>query len=342
MPQPEDFVHPFAEVALSNITRDYPYAAHHLARSLADIVPAAEKNPAFANSFDWHSSVHMHYLLASLLETEEGRNSSWTAEALEILAEHLSDTNMLAEAAFLRDNPSWERPYGWAWAVELNRVLNASDVATVIWFGSTQVLAELSLISCPRGCRRSPSRFAMGCTRTRHSGCAGSSSALVCRSVMTSSMSLPVRLVDSSPRMPRGISVKSAADTTFSPPVYARRTSWPRYSPRMSWPSGYPIPAELDPESPALTPITVLDPTDGQQSHLYGLGLSVAASVMRLAAKLEAIAEKTGNNDLAAHARGMLTRVDALMTRGLKAAVSDEYMSSHWVATFAWEVLRLN
>jgi hypothetical protein len=33
-------------------------------------VPAVEKNPAFANSYDWHSSVHMHYLLASLLGTE--------------------------------------------------------------------------------------------------------------------------------------------------------------------------------------------------------------------------------------------------------------------------------
>lgn len=34
--------------------------------------------------------------------------------------------------------------------------------------------------------------------------------------------------------------------------------------------------SELSPESPALTPVEVLDPTDGYQSHLYGLGLSVA------------------------------------------------------------------
>ena len=46
MPQPDDYVHPFAEVALANITQEYPYAAHHVARSLADIVPAVEKNPA--------------------------------------------------------------------------------------------------------------------------------------------------------------------------------------------------------------------------------------------------------------------------------------------------------
>ncbi len=105
------------------------------------------------------------------------------------------------------------------------------------------------------------------------------------------------------------------------------------------WPPGFL--SELSPESPALTPVEVLDPTDGHQSHLYGLGLSVAASIMRLAPHLEAIAEKTGNEDLASLAKGMLTRVDALMAPGLKAAVSDEYMSSHWVATFAWEAVTL-
>ena len=97
--------------------------------------------------------------------------------------------------------------------------------------------------------------------------------------------------------------------------------------------------SELSPESPALTPVKVLDPTDGQQSHLYGLGLSVAASVMRLAPKLESIAHKTGQHEIVAQAKGMLTRVDSLMAPGLDAAASDEYVSSHWVVTFAWEAL---
>lgn len=143
MPQIDDYVHPFAEVALSNITREYPYVSHHLARSLADIVPAVEKNPAFANSYDWHSSVHMHYLLASLLETELAQSADWRERALEVLSSHLSGENMFAEAAFLRENPSWERPYGWAWAVELNRVLNTSEVSQLSGLGTnTQVLAD--------------------------------------------------------------------------------------------------------------------------------------------------------------------------------------------------------
>ncbi|WP_313900597.1 DUF2891 family protein [Brevibacterium aurantiacum] len=42
----------FARVVLANITRDYPYAAHHVTRSADDIVEPREKYPAFANSFD--------------------------------------------------------------------------------------------------------------------------------------------------------------------------------------------------------------------------------------------------------------------------------------------------
>ena len=60
---------------------------------------------------------------------------------------------------------------------------------------------------------------------------------------------------------------------------------------------------------------------------------------MRLAPQLESIAEHTGDDSLMEQAKGMLTRVDDLMAPGLEAAVSDEYMSSHWVATFAWEAV---
>lgn len=343
MPQTDDVVRPFAEVALSNITRDYPYASHHLARSLADIVPAVEKNPAFANSYDWHSSVHMHYLLASLLETEEGRNASWTDEALEILTEHLSEAKMLAEADFLRSNPSWERPYGWAWAVELNRVLNASDVPGLRDLGkNSQVLADtvFDLVSAWLPKVAEPVRHGVH-----------SNTAFGLRRILIGARAAGRHDV---------VDVIAGAARRF----FAEDAAWNFRQERSghdflsaglceadlmaelltedelaTWLPGFL--SELSPESPALTPVKVLDPTDGQQSHLYGLGLSVSASVMRLAPKLEVIAEKSGDEDLHAQAKGMLTRVDSLMAPGLEAAVSDEYVSSHWIATFAWEALTI-
>lgn len=343
MPQIDDYVHPFAEVALSNITREYPYAAHHLVHGLADVVPAVEKHPAFANSFDWHSSVHMHYLLVSLLETDEAQTASWRDQALEVLTAHLSEEKMLAEAVFLRDNPSWERPYGWGWAVELNRVLNACDVPELHTLGTnTQVLAEtvFELVTAWVPKVAEPVRHGVH-----------SNTAFGLRRIL-----IGARVAG------RHDAVDAIADTARR--FYSEDRAWNFEQERSghdflspglceadlmaevltedesaTWLPGFL--AELSPESPALSPVEALDPTDGQQSHLYGLGLSVAASVMRLAPNLERIAEKSGDDDLGAQANGMLTRVDPLMAPGLEAAVSDEYMSSHWVATFAWEALTL-
>lgn len=341
MPQTADFVHPFAEVALSNITREYPYASHHLARSLADIVPAVEKNPAFANSYDWHSSVHMHYLLASLLQTEEAHGAGWSERAIEVLSTHLSEENMLAEAAFLRENPSWERPYGWAWAVELNRVLNASEVPELRALGThTQLLAEtiFDLVAAWLPKVAEPVRHGV------HSNTAFG----LRRILISASAAGRHDVVDAIAGAARRFFAEDAAwnftqersGHDFLSPGLCEADLMAEVLTEDELATWLPqFLSELSPESPALTPVKVLDPTDGQQSHLYGLGLSVAASVMRLAPKLEAVAEKTGHDELMAQAKGMLTRVDSLMLPGIEAAASDEYVSSHWVATFAWEAL---
>lgn len=60
---------------------------------------------------------------------------------------------------------------------------------------------------------------------------------------------------------------------------------------------------------------------------------------MRLAPLLQRIGNRGDEVELVDLATGMLTRADRLMAPGLDASVSDEYMSSHWVATFAWEAL---
>lgn len=344
MPQIDDYVHPFAEVALSNITREYPYASHHLARSVADIVPAAEKNPAFANSYDWHSSVHMHYLLSSLLGTAVAQDADWRERSVEVLTAHLSEENMLAEAAFLRENPSGERPSGWAWAVELDRILSATEVAELRALGAnTQVLADtvFDLVSAWLPKVAEP---------VRH-GVHWNTAFGLRRILLAARVAERHDVVEVIAGAARRFFAEDAAWNFVQ-----ERSGHDFLSPGLcgadllaevltedelaTWLPEFL--SELSPESPALTPVKVLDLTDGQQSHLYGLGLSVAASVMRLAPKLEAIAGKASHAELMAQAKGMLAQVDSLMAPGLKAAVSDEYVSSHWIATFAWEALHLD
>ncbi|SDS26194.1 Protein of unknown function [Brevibacterium sandarakinum] len=343
MPTPEDFVRPFAEVALANITREYPFAAHHVARGLIDIVPASEKNPAFANSFDWHSSVHMHYLLASLLGTKSARSADWRDEAIETLSTHLSENNMRAEAGFLRDNPSWERPYGWAWAIDLNRALNASENSELRTLGKhTQVLTDTVFDLILEWLPKVPEPVRHG---------VHSNTAFALRRILIGARTQDRSdVVDAIAKAARRF---YAEDQAWN--FRQERSGHDFLSPGLceadlmaevltedelaAWLPGFL--SKLTPGSPTLTPVEVLHPADGQQSHLYGLGLSVAASVMRLAPLLQRIGIEGDDIELADQATGMLTRVDLLMARGLGASVSDEYMSSHWVATFAWEALRL-
>ncbi|GEB24220.1 DUF2891 family protein [Brevibacterium aurantiacum] len=344
MPQPAKFVTPFAEVALSNITRDYPYAAHQVAGSPADIVEPREKNPAFANSFDWHSSVHMHYLLVSLLATPIARTAPWRDEAIDALTAHLSPAKLTAESAFLRENSTWERPYGWAWAVELVRALERSEEPRLrdlasgaeVLAGTVFDLTVAWLPNMPEPVRHGiHPNTAFGLRRiligARDQG----------RQDVVDAIAGAARRCFADDHAWNFAQERSGQD--FLSPGLCEVDLMAEVLAEDELAVWLPdFLAELTPESPALSPVEVPDPTDGYQSHLYGLGLSVAASIMRLSPRLLQIAERSGNLDLADRARGFFTTVDELMAPGLEAAVSDEYMASHWVATFAWEALELH
>jgi hypothetical protein len=95
---------------------------------------------------------------------------------------------------------------------------------------------------------------------------------------------------------------------------------------------------ELSASSAVLAPATVLDVHDGQQVHLFGLGLSSSAAASRVAAALRS--GGVGGNGRAAELIAVLEEAaPRLLPAGLEAAVSEEFMSSHWLATFAWDAL---
>jgi hypothetical protein len=109
----------FLEVALANVTREYPRKLDHLlAAPPGDLSPRA-LHPAFYGSYDWHSAVHMHWLIVRLLRLHPGLPRA--AEARAILDAHLAPGPLAAERAYF-DAPgarTFERPYGWAWLLEL-------------------------------------------------------------------------------------------------------------------------------------------------------------------------------------------------------------------------------
>ena len=57
----------FARLALQCVHREYPNKIGHVMSSDEDARPPRELTPAFYGCYDWHSSVHGHWLLVRLL-----------------------------------------------------------------------------------------------------------------------------------------------------------------------------------------------------------------------------------------------------------------------------------
>jgi hypothetical protein len=119
----------FAKLALACVHKEYPNKISHVLNSDADVAPPRKLTPAFCGCYDWHSSVHGHWLLVRLLRAFP--DASFAKPARAALKESLTAENLKAEAAYLRGEgrASFERPYGLAWLLQLCAELREWDDA---------------------------------------------------------------------------------------------------------------------------------------------------------------------------------------------------------------------
>ncbi len=109
----------FADLALACVGKEYPNKISHSLNSDADVAPPRQLTPAFFGCYDWHSSVHGHWLLARLTRTFP--DAPFAAAAREALRKSLTAENLRQEAAYMcaDGRASFERPYGLAWLLQL-------------------------------------------------------------------------------------------------------------------------------------------------------------------------------------------------------------------------------
>jgi len=117
----------FAALALECVHKEYPNKIAHVMHSDADAKPPRALTPAFYGCYDWHSSVHGHWLLARL--ARDFPDAPFAAPAKAALARSLTAANIEAEVAYLRGpgRISFERPYGLAWLLQLASELERWD-----------------------------------------------------------------------------------------------------------------------------------------------------------------------------------------------------------------------
>src|SRR5213596_1840094 len=82
----------FANLALACVHKEYPNKISHNLNSDADVAPPRELTPAFYGCYDWHSSVHGHWLLARLARTFP--DAPFASAARAALAESLTAANV--------------------------------------------------------------------------------------------------------------------------------------------------------------------------------------------------------------------------------------------------------
>jgi len=117
----------FAALALECVHKEYPNKIAHVLQGDEDVAPPRELTPAFFGCYDWHSSVHGHWLLARLARVSPDAEFAPAARAA--LERSLSASNIEGEAEYLAGDGrvSFERPYGLAWLLQLAAELREWD-----------------------------------------------------------------------------------------------------------------------------------------------------------------------------------------------------------------------
>ena len=137
------FVPRFAELALGCVRREYPNKLDHVLRDASQVKSPRELHPAFYGCYDWHSSVHGHWLLVHLLRARAAGPPE--ADIRAALGANLTAENIRVEDEYFRDpeRAPYERPYGWAWLLKLREELYLWDDADASrWFDALRPLAE--------------------------------------------------------------------------------------------------------------------------------------------------------------------------------------------------------
>jgi hypothetical protein len=133
----------FAKLALDCVHKEYPNKIAHAMSSDADVKPPRELTPAFYGCYDWHSSVHGHWLLVRLARLFP--QAPFAGPARRAVGQSLTSAHIAQEVKYLagEGRNTFERPYGLAWLLQLAAELNQwNDPDAHRWSAALKPLEE--------------------------------------------------------------------------------------------------------------------------------------------------------------------------------------------------------
>ena len=313
----------FATLTLSHIDQQYPFKLDQVLNGADDTAAPATLHPIFHGSFDWHSCVHGWWQLLTLLRLYP---DSPAAPAIRAQANSMLVPDKVAgELAYLsRANTNgFVRPYGWAWLLALHGEACRHDAP---WGAALEPLA-----------RAFAARFRAFLPKLTYPMRVGTHFNIAFALVLAHDWArdrdadltalIAVRANDWFGADRACQAWEPGGDEFLSPALteallMSRLLSTDAFA---AWFAAFlPDLASGQPET-LFTPATVSDRSDGKIAHLDGLNLSRAWCWRAIGRTLgddhplSAVAKRTA----AAHIAASLPHI------------ADDYMGTHWLATYA-------
>jgi len=132
----------FAKLPLRCAEKEWPYKTGITFTDSTLLGSPKNYHPAFFGCFDWHSSVHGHWMLARLLKAFP--NIPEAATIRDLFNRHFTVANIQQEIKIFDSNENriFERTYGWAWLLQLqDELLTWNDADARKWAAALQPLA---------------------------------------------------------------------------------------------------------------------------------------------------------------------------------------------------------
>jgi hypothetical protein len=313
----------FAKLALDCVHKEYPNKIAHSMNSDADMKPPRELTPAFYGCYDWHSSVHGHWLLVRLVRLFP--QAAFAADARKSLAQSLTAANIAQEVKYLNADgrSSFERPYGLAWLLQLAAELKEfDDPEARQWSSALRPLEDAVITRISGWLPKLEHPIRTG----EHNNTAFSIGLMLDYARIAGRTEFG-KLVESRARdyylKDTGCPLNyEPSGEDFLSPCLAEADVVRRILPSAefaAWFDRFLPKVEME-------PTRVIDPSDGKLYHLAGLNLSRAWMLNGVLARLP----KT-------HARRkQLTDLSArLREAGLDSIKSEHYEGGHWLGSFA-------
>ena len=326
----EDLARRYAAMALANIAREYPTKLDHFINGPGDVVLPSALHPVFWGSFDWHSCVHSHWMLARLLRLFP--DAAFASDIRSHFSTRLTEEGIAAEIAYLRqpNRRSFVRTYGWAWLLKLSdELLLGSPASFATWSRLLHPLAAefVSMYRSYLPAAPVPLRYGL------HPNSAFGIAFAIDHARMTSDGELEAlctkRTLDWFATDLNYPAQFEPSGNEFLSPALAEADVMRRVLDAdafAGWLDRF-LPGLANGEPRAiLDPIEASDHHDPQTVHLDGLNLSRAWC-------LKAIANALPHAD--ARRATLLASAGRHLRTGLAHVQSGDYMGEHWLATFA-------